>query len=65
MMKKMAAIIFSVILCLSLTACGGGSSSSKCTICKKPATHSFQGSGYCDKHYQNAVTWAINNVAGK
>ncbi len=38
----------------------GGGSTSKCTICRKPATHVFQGSGYCDQHYQDAVNWAID-----
>lgn len=47
----------------------GGSSesktSSKCTICGQKATNTFQGSGYCSKHYSDAVKWAINNVAEK
>lgn len=40
-------------------------SSSKCTICGQKATNTFQGSGYCSKHYSDAVKWAINNVAEK
>ncbi|MBE7036011.1 MAG: hypothetical protein E7403_01805 [Ruminococcaceae bacterium] len=36
---------------------------SKCTICDKPASHSFQGSGYCGEHYNDAVRWAIDNVS--
>lgn len=33
----------------------------ECTICGKTATHTFQGSGYCNKHYDNAIKWAIDN----
>ncbi|MBS5575214.1 MAG: hypothetical protein ACLR8U_13250 [Oscillospiraceae bacterium] len=74
-MKKWMALFLCAILILSLCACGGGSggggsssrgsSSSRCTICGKAATHTFQGSGYCDRHYNDAVTWAIDNVAEK
>lgn len=70
-MKKAFALFVIIALCISiLCACVGGSSSSrgstsKCTICKKTATHTFQGSGYCDKHYQDAVEWAFDNVSGK
>ena len=44
---------------------GGSSVGGKCTICGKKATRSFQGSSYCSKHYNGAVDWAIDNVAGK
>ena len=69
-MKKGIALFFAVVMLLSLCACGGGSgggrsSSSRCTICGKAATHTFHGSGYCDRHYNDAVTWAIDNVASK
>ncbi len=37
---------------------------SKCTICKEPATKTFQSSPYCEEHYIDAVKWAFNNVAG-
>lgn len=48
--------------CDSCSSSGSsGSSSNKCTICRKPATHTFQGSGYCDEHYQDAITWAMNH----
>ena len=74
-MKKWMALFLCAILIRSLCACGGGSggggsgsrgsSSSRCTICGKAATHTFQGSGYCDRHYNDAVAWAIDNVAEK
>lgn len=41
------------------------SSISKCTICGKAATHTFQGSGYCTKHYKDAIVWAMDNVNSK
>ncbi len=51
----------------ALKSCMGGifssEDTSKCTICGKAATHTFQGSGYCTKHYNNAVKWAFDNVA--
>lgn len=64
-MKKIIALCLSIIMLFSLCACGGGRSGSGCTICGKAATHTFQGSGYCDRHYSDAVSWAIDNVAGK
>ena len=27
----------------------------------KPATHTFQGSGYCDTHYKDAITWSLEH----
>lgn len=36
----------------------------KCTICNKDAYNEFQGSPYCDEHYEDAVLWAIDNVSG-
>lgn len=41
---------------------GGGGNTSKCTICGQPATHTFQGSGYCTEHYKDAIIWAADNV---
>ena len=65
-MKRIVAFILVIALRMALCACGGGSSSgNKCTICKKTATHTFQGSKYCDSCYEDAVKWAFNNVAGK
>jgi hypothetical protein len=65
------AVMIAVILCIVLcfASCGGSSSSSSksgstrtCTICGKTATHTFQGSGYCTKHYNDAVNWAMDHV---
>ena len=70
-MKKTVSLILAIVmclsLCLSLCACGGssGGSGNKCYICKKPATHTFQGTKYCDSCYEDAVKWAFDNVAGK
>ena len=64
-MRRVIALLLVIALCLGLCACGGGSSGNKCTICKKTATHKFQGSGYCDSHYNDAVKWAIDNVSKK
>lgn len=74
----LAYMIFVVVLALLLVGLSSGGSSSSgsssggssskgsgCTICGKKATHSFQGSGYCDRHYNDAVKWAIDNVAEK
>lgn len=55
-------LLIAVVSCGS--SCVGGSGSgdtSKCTICRKPATHVFQGSGYCDEHYQDAIVWSIEH----
>lgn len=43
----------------------GGASTDKCTICGKPATHEFQGSGYCNEHYTDAVIWSFRKAADK
>ena len=64
-MERIIALFLAIALCLVLSACDGGSSTSKCTICKKTATHTFQGSGYCNSHYEDAVNWAFDHVAGK
>lgn len=64
-MRKGLFLILALVMCLSLCACGGSTKTGKCTICGKSATHTFQGYGYCDKHYSNAVRWAIDNVSGK
>ena len=63
-MKKTIALLLALVMCLSLCACGGSTSTNKCTICRKTATHTFQGSGYCNEHYEDAVYWAFDNVAG-
>ena len=41
---------------------GGNTSIADCVICGKDATHKFQGSSYCGKHYDDAVKWAIDHV---
>lgn len=51
-----------IFVCLFSIAFLNGSSGNRCDICNKPATHSFQGYGYCDEHYQQAVIWAFDNV---
>lgn len=61
-MKKFLAFSLAIVLCLALSACGGSKSTSKCTICRKTATHTFQGSGYCDAHYKDAIIWAMDHV---
>lgn len=45
-----------------LTFLPKSSSGSRCDICRKPATHTFQGYGYCDEHYQNAIIWAFEHT---
>lgn len=60
-------IIFLLILSMFIGSIGGGNNknrygSGRCTICGKSATQTFQGSGYCDKHYKDAVSWAFDHV---
>lgn len=62
MMKRAFFYFMAFVLALSLCACGGSKSTSKCTICRKTATHTFQGSGYCDAHYKDAIIWAMDHV---
>lgn len=65
-LKKTLIVSIIIVILVLIFACSDSSSSSsnsKCTICGKNATHTFQGYGYCNKHYQNAVKWAIDNVA--
>ena len=53
-----------IALMMQLVMCGcssGHSGTSKCTICGEKATHVFQGSGYCDEHYQDAVIWSMEH----
>lgn len=60
-------IVILIVSVLVVQLFGGGiaSKGGGCTICGKKATHTFQGSGYCDRHYNDAVKWAIDNVASK
>lgn len=62
----LALILLILVAVMGFSKCGwgGGSGSgntSKCTICGKSATHTFQGDGYCDTHYNDAVKWAIDH----
>jgi hypothetical protein len=69
------AVMIAVILCIVLcfASCGGSSSSSSsssthintrvCTICGKTATHTFQGYGYCTKHYNKALNTMANKYS--
>ena len=41
------------------------SSNGKCTICGKPATERYQGSGYCTEHYKDAIIWSMDNFDKK
>jgi hypothetical protein len=50
---------------LSGATSGNSSSKSRCTICGKAATNTFQNSGYCSQHYRDAIIWAMDNVSGK
>lgn len=52
--------LFVVLLCISLL---NSSSSHRCNICGKPATNTFQGYGYCDEHYKEAIIWAFDNMS--
>ena len=33
-----------------------------CTICGKTATNTFQNARYCQKHYEEAILWAMEHV---
>lgn len=73
MKPKTFFIIFAVALvifiaaksCSSDGSSSSGGSSNRCTICNSSATNTFQGSGYCDKHYKDAINWALDNVSWK
>ena len=61
-MLKRIIVILLFVFQLFMVGCGPSSSgTSKCTICGKPATHTFQGSGYCNTHYNDAVNWALKH----
>lgn len=60
-MKRLLSLLLILVLAFLLYACDSGTS--RCTICQKTATHTFQGSGYCDKHYQDAIIWAFDHVS--
>lgn len=55
-----SALVFAGLFCVSLL---NSSSGNRCNICDKPATNTFQGYRYCDKHYKEAIIWAFDNVS--
>lgn len=60
---RIITIICALITIISmLTFLPKSSSGSRCDICRKPATHTFQGYGYCDEHYQDAIKWAFEHT---
>ena len=62
-MKRIVLLLVVVLLATLLSACGGSSSgTSKCTICRQKADTTFQGSGYCTKHYKDAVIWTAEKA---
>ena len=65
MMKKILTVLLSIAMIFALVGCSSSSGTSKCTICRKTATHTYQGSGYCTEHYKDAIAWSIKNVDKK
>ncbi len=63
---KIISITCALILIISmLVFLPKGSSRNRCDICRKPATHTFQGHGYCSEHYQDALNWAFEHTKEK
>ena len=62
MKKRIVVALLVITISLSLYGCSGGGNTGRCTICRKTATHTFQGSGYCNTHYRDAVVWATNHL---
>lgn len=57
-------IAIAVAILIGINAFGNssnGGNTDTCTICGKRATHTFQGSGYCDNHYEDAINWALTH----
>lgn len=59
-------VIIAIAVAILIGINGFGNSSYRgntdtCTICGKIATHTFQGSGYCDNHYEDAINWALTH----
>jgi len=54
--------IFALIILIPLCGSNSSSGTSKCTICGKKADTTFQGSGYCTKHYKDAVIWSAEKA---
>jgi len=50
-----------LVLALAMAGCSdhapGYGQTDKCTICRKPATHSSANYGYCDEHWKDAIGW--------
>lgn len=63
MLKTIVVIIAAaLLLSIAIGSCSsGGGGTSTCTICGQKATHVFQGSGYCDTHYKDAIAWAMTH----
>ena len=63
-MIAMLAVPVGLVLALVFLVClNSGKEEEGCTICGESASQSFQGSDYCEKHYVEAIKWAIDNVA--
>ena len=57
-------LAIAVAILIGINAFGNssnGGNTDTCTICGKKATHTFQGSGYCDNHYEDAINWALTH----
>lgn len=60
---RIITIICALITIISILAfLPKSSSGNRCDICGKAATHTFQGYGYCEEHYQKAILWAFENT---
>jgi len=59
--KRIAAAFMLLVLALAMAGCSdhapGYGQTDKCTICRKPATHSSANYGYCDEHWKDAIGW--------
>lgn len=62
-MKKAALILCLLLTLVLVYACSsnghapGYGTTSKCTICNKPATHRSTNYGFCDRHWQDAMNY--------
>lgn len=57
-------VVIATVVSLSIFGLNDTSVDNKsgyCNICDKKATKTFQGYDYCEKHYDDAVKWAIDN----
>lgn len=57
--RRIAAAVLLVVIALVMAGCSdhapGYGQTDRCTICKKPATHSTDNYGFCDKHWKEAT----------